>query len=143
MNSIIFRVTPKTTVIDNFPRTSLPRTSSWSRSSTAWAHLVSTLNLNSKRSLHYYRNIMPFDFIVITITYDVLLIGFMTLGTGSSMPGNLGFWDQTLALRFVHENITAFGGHPSKVTAVGLSAGAASVAALSLSPHSRGNLFAV
>lgn len=54
------------------------------------------------------------------------------------LPGNLGFWDMTAALKFVRENIRAFGGDPNKITVWGASSGGAAVSALSLSPHSRG-----
>lgn len=63
------------------------------------------------------------------------------MSTGDNvMPGNLGLWDQTLALKFVKENIAYFGGNPDKITVWGQSAGAASVDMLSLSPHSRSML---
>ncbi|KAK3292126.1 Alpha/Beta hydrolase protein [Chaetomium fimeti] len=42
---------------------------------------------------------------------------------------NLGFRDQRLALRWLHENIAAFGGAPDKVTIWGESSGAESVTA--------------
>ncbi|KAH6849893.1 Alpha/Beta hydrolase protein [Chaetomium sp. MPI-CAGE-AT-0009] len=46
--------------------------------------------------------------------------------------GNLGFKDQRLALRWVNENIAAFGGAPDKLTIWGESSGAESVSAQTL-----------
>ena len=40
------------------------------------------------------------------------------------MPGNLGFWDQRLALDWVRARIRGFGGDPGRITIAGLSAGA-------------------
>ncbi|KAH6929816.1 hypothetical protein HPB50_005967 [Hyalomma asiaticum] len=55
---------------------------------------------------------------------------------GSS--GNVGFYDQLAALRWVKENIATFGGNPDDVTLIGHSAGAMSVGLHCTSTISRG-----
>ncbi|GMS91466.1 hypothetical protein PENTCL1PPCAC_13641, partial [Pristionchus entomophagus] len=51
---------------------------------------------------------------------------------------NNGLWDQTAALRWINENIEAFGGNKSNITLLGQSAGGACVDMLHCSPHSTG-----
>ncbi|GMT05620.1 hypothetical protein PENTCL1PPCAC_27794, partial [Pristionchus entomophagus] len=73
--------------------------------------------------------------VVVTINYRLGPFGFFSLGHSIS-PGNMGLWDQTLALRFLHEVLPSFGGDISRITVGGHSAGSCSASALQFSPHS-------
>ena len=84
--------------------------------------------------------------VVATINYRVGPIGFLihpelTKESEHHSSGNYGLLDQIAALRWVHRNISAFGGDPEKVTIFGQSAGAISVVDLMRSPLAKG-LFA-
>lgn len=81
-------------------------------------------------------NFVSQNLIVVTIQYRLAFSGFTSTGD-EEMPGNLGYWDQTQAFKFLKENIAEFGGNPNNLVAFGLSAGGASTAALSISPASR------
>lgn len=76
------------------------------------------------------------DVVVVSINYRLGALGFMCLPGVSD--GNLGLLDQVAALRFVRDNIAAFGGDPDNVTVVGQSAGAASIAIIMTMPHAGG-----
>ncbi|XP_026467181.1 acetylcholinesterase-like [Ctenocephalides felis] len=78
--------------------------------------------------------------LVVSMQYRVASLGFLFLGTPDA-PGNAGLFDQLLALRWVRDNVRAFGGDPDRVTLFGESAGAVSVSMHLLSPLSK-DLFA-
>jgi len=76
------------------------------------------------------------DVIFVSLNYRVSIFGFLFLDHEDA-PGNMGLLDQNMALRWVHDNIAAFGGDPAKITLVGESAGSASVSLHLLSPLSQ------
>jgi para-nitrobenzyl esterase len=78
-----------------------------------------------------------FDVVVVTINYRLGALGFLAV-PGEEHSGAFGLYDQIAALRWVRENITAFGGDPGRVTVLGISAGAKSVANLLASPLAKG-----
>src|SRR6201987_4781540 len=65
--------------------------------------------------------------VCVTINYRLSAEGFLFLDDGVA---NLGLLDQLAALRWVQDNISAFGGDPARVTVAGESAGAMSVTTL-------------
>jgi para-nitrobenzyl esterase len=81
--------------------------------------------------------------VALTVNYRLGVFGFMahpelTKESPNLASGNYGLLDQTAALAWVHDNITAFGGDPRRVTIAGESAGSISVSALMASPLSKG-----
>jgi para-nitrobenzyl esterase len=73
--------------------------------------------------------------VVVTIAYRLAFEGY---GHLPGAPANRGVRDQILALRWVCDNIAAFGGDPGKVTIAGQSAGGGSVMHLLVAPAARG-----
>ncbi|XP_054155066.1 cholinesterase 1-like [Oppia nitens] len=79
------------------------------------------------------------DVIVVSFNYRLGWFGFLYSGTDEA-PGNVGLWDQALALKWINENIYYFGGDPERITIIGEGSGSISVALHILSPITR-NLF--
>jgi para-nitrobenzyl esterase len=73
--------------------------------------------------------------VLVTFNHRIGVEGFAHL---PGAPANRGLLDQVAALRWVRENIAAFGGDPDRVTVFGESAGAGSIAALLVMPDAAG-----
>ncbi|MDR3533165.1 MAG: carboxylesterase/lipase family protein [Rhodopila sp.] len=82
------------------------------------------------------------DVVVVTLNHRLNVFGFLYLGhlggAEYAESGNAGMLDLVAALRWVHDNISAFGGDPANVTIFGQSGGAAKVSTLMAMPQARG-----
>ena len=81
--------------------------------------------------------------ILVTFNYRVGRFGFFVFPALSQEhpdepKGNYAYMDQIAALKWVQQNIAAFGGDPNNVTIFGFSAGGVSVHSLLTSPMARG-----
>lgn len=82
------------------------------------------------------------DIVVVTVNYRLGVFGLLAhpdLSKESDYAGsgNYTFMDQIAALKWVHDNIAAFGGDPNRITIGGESAGAMAVSVMMASPLSR------
>ena len=80
--------------------------------------------------------------VALTVNYRLGIFGFfahpeLTAESVHHSSSNYGVEDQAAALKWVKENIAAFGGDPNKVTIAGESAGSISVSAQMASPLSK------
>jgi para-nitrobenzyl esterase len=107
-----------------------------------WLHPGSFVN-GSGSVLEYDGTNFARDGVVcVTINYRLSVDGFLYTAADAGTGGaNLGLQDQVAALRWVQENIAAFGGDPARVTLAGGSAGAMCVTTLLAMPSAKG-LFA-
>jgi para-nitrobenzyl esterase len=81
--------------------------------------------------------------VLVTFNYRLGRLGFfafpaLTKENPKELKANYGYMDQIAALKWVRDNIAAFGGDPKNVTIFGESAGGVSVHTLLTSPLSRG-----
>ena len=88
-------------------------------------------------SSYYPSNVLSTfgNVIVVTINYRLAHLGFLPNFEGSS---NFGLWDQHLAIKWVHQYISAFGGDRDRITIFGESAGSSAVIYQALYPGNKG-----
>lgn len=80
--------------------------------------------------------------VVVTLNYRLGALGFLShpeldLEMGVPQSGNMALKDQQLALKWVQQNIAAFGGDPAQVTLFGESAGSMSTCVHMVAPGSQ------
>jgi len=108
-----------------------------------WIHGGGMYGGTAALPLHNGANLAKRGAIVVTLNYRLGIFGFFALPelsaeTPEHVSGNQGILDQIAALRWVKDNIAAFGGDPDRVTIMGNSAGSESVAILVASPLAKG-----
>ncbi|WP_448453145.1 carboxylesterase/lipase family protein [Mycolicibacterium phlei] len=116
-----------------------PPPSSEPRPVLVWIHGGSFLN--GSGDIYGARSLANRGIVVVTVNYRLGALGFLAHPALGPDAGNYGLADQQAALRWVRDNIAAFGGDPDRVTIAGESAGGMSVCDHLVAPGSAG-LFA-
>ncbi|XP_037812857.1 esterase B1-like [Lucilia sericata] len=92
--------------------------------------------IRTKYSPDYF---MQKNVILVTFNYRLSSLGFLSLADPScEVPGNAGLKDQVMALKWVKDNISYFGGDEQNITLFGESAGGASVHFMAVTEQTKG-----
>jgi len=117
-----------------------PNTDNSKRPVVVWVHGGSMTSGSGKgQNGHAFSD--KDDVITVTINYRLGVLGFTYLddvGKDYAGSGNNGVLDCIMALRWIKQNIAAFGGDPNRVTIMGESAGAKLVSAVLVSAKAKG-----
>jgi para-nitrobenzyl esterase len=108
-----------------------------------WIHGGALVSGSSKEKVYDGARLAAQGIVVVSINYRLGVFGYLAhpeLSAESPLgiSGNYGLLDQIEALRWIRQNIGAFGGDPSNVTIAGESAGGLSVMYLMASPMAQG-----
>jgi len=108
-----------------------------------WIHGGGFVNGGTSPAVYSGANFARDGVVFVSLNYRLGRYGFFAHPSlvSEGFGGNFGFLDQIAALKWVRNNIAAFGGDPSQVTVFGESAGGMSVHMLLQTPLARG-LFA-
>ncbi|XP_068084828.1 juvenile hormone esterase [Anabrus simplex] len=102
-----------------------------------WIHGGGFLAGSGNREKQGPQYLLDKGIVYVSLNYRLGVFGFLST-EDEVVPGNAGMKDQVLALRWIQQNIAAFGGDPDQVTIFGQSAGGDSVHYHMLSPMSKG-----
>lgn len=91
----------------------------------------------TNQGFNFRRFVENEDILVVTLNYRLSIFGFLCLGIEDA-PGNAGLKDVISGLRWVRDNIAAFGGDPNNVLLAGHGSGAVMVDLITLSPLANG-----
>ncbi len=108
-----------------------------------WIYGGANRNGYSHEPNYHGAGLAPRGVVFVSLNYRVGVMGFMAhpglaAESENGVAGNYAILDQIAALKWVQENIEAFGGDPDNVTIFGESAGAANSATLTASPLAAG-----
>jgi para-nitrobenzyl esterase len=105
-----------------------------------WIHGGAFIMGSGSTPLYHGMTFAQQGIVVVTLNYRLGLPGLLYLGdlAPGRDEGNYALLDQIAALRWVQNNIAAFGGDPGCVTVMGESAGAISIGTLLAMPAARG-----
>lgn len=98
---------------------------------------------SGSESLYQSDNLAERGIVLVTINYRVGIMGYLAhpalaKDSPDGVSGNYGLQDQIAALKWVQDNISAFGGDPNNVTIFGESAGGQAVSEIMASPLADG-----
>ncbi len=108
-----------------------------------WIHGGALIGGGSSEPLYDGTKLAKQGVVLVSINYRLGLLGYfahpaLSAESPQHLSGNYGLLDQIEALKWVRDNIAAFGGDPSQVTIAGESAGGLSAIALLASPEAKG-----
>ncbi|TGD88411.1 carboxylesterase/lipase family protein [Mycolicibacterium sp. CH28] len=112
-----------------------PATDAGRRPVLVWIHGGAFANGSGAVSAYDGSRFARDGVVCVTVNYRLGAEGFLQI---DGAPANRGLLDQIAALRWVRDNIAAFGGDPEAVTIAGESAGAMSVTTLLTTPQAAG-----
>nr|XP_026497063.1 venom carboxylesterase-6-like [Vanessa tameamea] len=84
-----------------------------------------------------FKKFLEKEVIIVNINYRESILGFLCLGTESA-PGNAGLKDIIAGLKWIQNNIAAFGGNPDNVSLFGHGSSAAAVDLITLTQSAEG-----